>query len=88
VAGYVNGLAVSSWNTAWLALSRETLWDTKNGGRTWRQAIPISRADPADSGVGPVLFDDVLHGWLGTTNGHMIFRTTDGGKKWESSVLS
>ncbi len=80
--GYANShsLTVTSPQNAWLALDRGTLYETKDGGRTWAAALPM----PGDgSNIGEVLFVDAKHGWWPTLAG--FYRTTDGGAHWLST---
>lgn len=79
--GYLNDAAVTSSRDAWVALSRDTLVRTVDGGRTWHAAIPINMADPGGGGVGPVEFIDPRHGWL-LSFPTLLFRTSDGGRHW------
>ena len=80
-AGYAVSLALTSANSAWLALGRGTLLHTADGGQTWAPAIPYAQANPLDGGVGPVMFVDRLHGWLFSFP-DLLFRTVDGGRHW------
>lgn len=82
VGGYVSNAAVTSARGAWLALFRDTLIHTSDGGRTWRPAIPINVADPGGSGVGPIQFVDARHGWL-LSFPTLLFRTVNGGRSWQ-----
>jgi photosystem II stability/assembly factor-like uncharacterized protein len=78
----VSNAAVTSARGAWLALFRDTLIHTSDGGRTWRPAIPINVADPGGSGVGPIQFVDARHGWL-LSFPTLLFRTVNGGRSWQ-----
>lgn len=82
-SGYLNDVAVTSPNDAWVALGRGTLIHSGDGGRTWHQAIPIQRADPGGGGVGPIQFVDPRHGWL-LSFPSLLFRTIDGGQQWQA----
>lgn len=86
-SGYLDGAALTSPSSAWLALGRGTLLHSGDNGRIWRPAIPYSRADPGGGGVGPVTFVDSRHGWL-LSFPFLLFRTVDGGRHWQEIRLS
>ena len=58
------------------------LYRTIDGGETWLSDLPPITDDSLHSWVNQVFFVDSLHGWVNTAeNG--VYRTTDGGWKWE-----
>jgi hypothetical protein len=78
--GYMSSFTpVSAWK-AFMGLGRGGLLGTKDGGRTWYEAIPLEIVNPADGMAGPAYFIDPLHGWVISQAG--LFRTTDGGDTW------
>lgn len=83
VSGYANGLAVSTAQRAWLPMNRGLFYTTSDGGQSW-QAVP-GIGDPTSVRLGPVLFLDPLHGWVGWAQD--IYRTTDGGITWAGATL-
>jgi Photosynthesis system II assembly factor YCF48 len=76
--GYVDSLAVTGPSTAWFSLDRGTLYETTDGGQSWRLGV---HQTVSDSTVGPVLFANPSHGWLASYP-NVIFRTVDGGRNW------
>ena len=84
-SGYVGDLTLSTATHGWMVLQRGTLYGTHDGGRTWRPAIPYAVANDGDAGIGPVVFVDAQHGWLGARG--RVFRTTDGGATWHAVLL-
>ncbi|HWE64746.1 MAG TPA: YCF48-related protein [Chloroflexota bacterium] len=85
LGGYLADLAVTGAARGWLALVRGTLYTTGNGGSTWQPAISFSQANPGVGGLGPLVFVDPAHGWLGAQD--RVFRTTDGGTQWHATSL-
>ena len=76
---YVRTEQFISGSVAWV-LVRETyeLFETTDGGQTWRQAAP------AGTLIRQFTFLDALHGWVLTTVGAdvVVFHTSDGGATW------
>jgi photosystem II stability/assembly factor-like uncharacterized protein len=79
--GYLVHFTAVSEERAFMGLGRGGLIWTRDGGRTWREAISYLVANPNDGTVGPIYFVDELHGWVVTYTA--IFRTVDGGETWE-----
>jgi len=70
--GGVSRLLAVSGQRAYLGLSRSTLLQTADGGRTWRPSFPA----PGGLGGEPISFVDPSHGWgIGDRS---VYRTTDG----------
>lgn len=62
------------------------LRSTTDGGETWSDTWLDDQGYPVN-----IQFIDKNHGWYTSTlndTSNVIWRTTDGGKKWESSILS
>jgi photosystem II stability/assembly factor-like uncharacterized protein len=83
--GYVWNLAVGGLEREWLSLQRGTLQVTVDGGATWQAGIPYDVANAEDTGVGPVRFWDLSHGWVAGSSS--VFRTVDGGAHWDGVRL-
>ncbi len=63
----------------WTSISgSDTLLYTKNSGENWLKLCLNSTP------IGSIFFKDTLNGWYGSSN--QVFRTVDGGKKWQSST--
>jgi len=84
-SGYVSGLALSTPTHGWMVLQRGTLYGSHDGGHTWYPAIPYAQANGSDAGIGPMVFVDAQHGWLGALG--RVFHTTDGGAAWRAVLL-
>jgi photosystem II stability/assembly factor-like uncharacterized protein len=79
-------LSVVDEHRAFIAMARNTLFVTRDGGRHWREALPASTNDSVtDQGFIAAHFVDRVHGWalLGDT----VYRTHDGGRHWRTSRL-
>lgn len=89
VGGYLDGMSAPDKGNIWITLDRGTLIHSLDGGRRWRDAIPLGIVNPGDGEVGPVQFVDPQHGWVAgqTALLPMIFRTTDGGQHWMRTLL-
>jgi len=71
VGGYVTpyslgheNLAVVSSADAWLYPDRSAVFETTDGGRTWRLAPGLARAGLVAGASGNVVFADATHGWV------------------------
>jgi photosystem II stability/assembly factor-like uncharacterized protein len=80
--GQVNGLAVTSSSTAWIAVLHGPLMVSHDGGKSWQTAL--SRTNHAQ--LGPIQFTDARHGWVQLYPGTML-HTTDGGRTWQRAAL-
>ena len=79
--------AALSANVAFMALNRDTLIMSGDGGRHWTDAIPYQRANGGgDPAMGPVEFANAHDGWL-AAGPNRLFRTTDGGHTWSDSTV-
>jgi photosystem II stability/assembly factor-like uncharacterized protein len=87
LAGFANDLAVTSASRIFLAVVRNTLFASSDGGQSWSAAIaPRPAWDFAEAGgIWRVVFADSLHGWaVGTALAdQFVFRTSDGGSAWD-----
>jgi photosystem II stability/assembly factor-like uncharacterized protein len=81
--GDVNGLAVTSDSTAWIAVWRGPLMVSHDGGTSWKAAL----SGPKYMQLGPVEFTDARHGWVESYPGTML-HTTDGGRMWHAATLA
>jgi photosystem II stability/assembly factor-like uncharacterized protein len=84
VGGYLSpyslghdNLAVVTPDLAWLFPDRTGVFETTDGGRTWRMAPGLATAGLVGGGTGNVVFVDATHGWACQT-GSGLWRTTDG----------
>lgn len=80
--GTVNGLAVTSSSTAWIAVWRGPLLVSHDGGVSWHAAL----SGPRSMKLGPVQFTDSRRGWVESYPGTML-HTTDGGHTWHRVLL-
>jgi photosystem II stability/assembly factor-like uncharacterized protein len=78
--GHAN-LAVVTANLAWLFPDRDGVFETNDGGHTWRLASGLAKAGLVAGGSGNVIFVDPTHGWACET-GSGLWRTSDGAN-WE-----
>jgi photosystem II stability/assembly factor-like uncharacterized protein len=79
--------AAVSASTAFIALNRNTLYMTTDGGQQWRVAIPYEQANGGgDPAIGPVRFVDEKHGCM-AAGPNRLFCTNDGGLTWGVSVI-
>jgi photosystem II stability/assembly factor-like uncharacterized protein len=83
VDGYAAGLAVSTAQRAWIPMNRGLFYTTGDGGQTWQPVPGIG--DPTSVRLGPVLFLDASHGWVGWAQD--VYHTTDGGTTWTGASL-
>jgi photosystem II stability/assembly factor-like uncharacterized protein len=82
-SGYTYGeIAAISPQEAWLLMVRPgKLLHTIDGGHTWEQiTLPLG-----DVNNNNLMFLDDKHGWFTVRN--QVFRTTDGGRTWQSSEV-
>jgi photosystem II stability/assembly factor-like uncharacterized protein len=70
-------LAVLTPTTAWLFPDRSSVFETTDGGRTWRDVAGLTQAGLVDGGTGNVVFVDATHGWV-CEAGTGLWRTIDG----------
>jgi photosystem II stability/assembly factor-like uncharacterized protein len=83
--GYYGTLDVVSSSVAWMMLARGALAETRDGGRHWQRA-------PGGAGdAGGIPYTEVF--FFGTQDGVVngdgtIYKTTDGGKRWESVITT
>ena len=84
VGGYVSpyslghaNLAVLTSQQAWLFPDRTGVFQTIDGGRTWKLASGLASAGLVGGGIGNVVFVDATHGWA-CQAGSGLWRTADG----------
>jgi len=75
-SGHISQVIAVSGSRAWLALSRNGLFVSNDGGTTWESALPDDYYD----GVGPLDELDEQHAWVMVH--FTLWRTTDG-VTWE-----
>jgi len=87
VGGYVSpyslghdNLAVITPVRAWLFPDRTGVFETTDGGRTWKLTPGLAAAGLVGGGAGNVVFVDATHGWA-CQAGSGLWRTSDG-KSW------
>jgi len=88
--GHLSGIAAADAERAFLALGRNTMLATLDGGQSWQEAIPYDSGNPTDAGIAPVHFVDPRHGWaLGAddTGAPVLWRTDDAGATWSPVPL-
>ncbi|MEI6885136.1 MAG: YCF48-related protein [Bacteroidota bacterium] len=62
----------------WASASGGYVYRTTNGGRYWAQ-IKLPDNDPRD-----IFFTDTLNGWVGDYWTNKLYKTSDGGNRWDS----
>ena len=72
-----DNLAVVSSSNAWLFPDRAGVYETTDGGRTWRLAQGLLTQGLVEGGSGNVVFADATHGWV-CEIGTGLWRTVDG----------
>lgn len=82
--GYPYDIAMPTSRDAWMAMGREDVYDTHDGGVTWTpSAIPGGFLGNAGGALG-VVFADATHGWSLGSEG--LYRTTDG-TNWTQIIV-
>jgi hypothetical protein len=75
--GIVTLITSVSPDRLWIALDDDRLLASMDGGRTWTgQGLPPSRA------VNQLTFTNARDGWALLSPGDVLYRTSDGGRRW------
>ena len=83
--GYPYDIAMPTSRDAWMAMGREDMYETHDGGVTWTASAVPGEFGGSAAGAGQVIFVDATHGWaLGSVG---LYRTTDGTNWTQITVL-
>lgn len=85
VPGYLVDFTAVTADQAYMVRGRASFLVTRDGGRTWQEAIPEYVFPGDDNATGPIVFLDDQHGWAVT--GDAVYRTVDGGDTWQPGVV-
>ncbi|MCC7358428.1 MAG: hypothetical protein IT317_03065, partial [Anaerolineales bacterium] len=85
VPGYLLGFTAVTGEQAYMVRGRMSFLVTRDGGRTWQEAIPEYIFPGDDNATGPIVFLDDQHGWAVT--GDAVYSTVDSGHTWRPGIL-
>lgn len=83
--GYPYDIAMPTSRDAWMAMGREDMYETHDGGVTWTASAVPGEFGGSAAGAGQVIFVDATHGWAFGAEG--MYRTTDGTSWTQITVL-